>query len=82
MDAEFDVVTQEMGVSASKEQLLATLRYHRLLLAIAGALLGLGLLLLLLASCALRRFISGPSYAAERSEMTTLLDDEESSDVI
>ena len=53
------------------------LQYHRMLLAIAGGLVGLGLLLLLLASCLLRRYIEGPAYETTASEMATLLEDED-----
>tara|TARA_B110001452_G_scaffold266017_1_gene271872 strand:+ start:206 stop:388 length:183 start_codon:yes stop_codon:yes gene_type:complete len=53
------------------------LRYHRLLLAIAGSLLGLGLLLLLVAACLLRRFLDGPKYETTHAEMATLLEDDD-----
>ena len=53
------------------------LRYHRLLLAIAGCLLGLGLLVLLVAACLLRRFIDGPKVDTTHAEMATLLDDDD-----
>lgn len=75
------VVQEDIGVTASKDDFVAALNYHGLLLAIAGGLLGLGLLLLLAAACVLRRYISGPKYQTTPSEMATLLDEDES-DVI
>ena len=72
------VVQEDIGVTASKDDFVAALHYHGLLLAIAGGLLALGLLLLLVASCLLRRYISGPKYQTTPSEMATLLDEDDS----
>ena len=78
------VVQEDIGVQdiGSKDDFVAALRYHRLALAIAAGLLALGLLLLLCASCVLRRYISGPKYETTPSEMATLLDDDHEVDIL
>lgn len=83
LQAHWHLVEEELGGAAplSRGQLLASLRHHRIVLAIAGALLGIVLLLLLLAAwllhCLVGDAADGGQYVRAASEMSSLLYDED-----
>ena len=67
----------EVGLTLSKQDFVASLRHHRLVLAIAAGSLLVEVFLLLAAAWILHCFISQPTYVRAASEMTNLLDEEE-----
>lgn len=83
LQAHWHLLEEELGGAAplSRGQLLASLRHHRIVLAIAGALLGIVLLLLLLAAwllhCLVGDAADGGQYVRAASEMSSLLYEEE-----
>ena len=81
LDAELDehwvVMRDDLGLSLSKADFVASLRHHRLVLAIAGGLLLIEVSLLLVAAWILHCLVSQPTaYVRAASEMTNLLEEE------
>ena len=77
LEAQWRLVRDQLGPSLSKADVVATVRYHRAVLAIAGGLLGFVLLLLLVAAWALHCLFAAPQYVRAASEMSSLLEDED-----
>ena len=81
LDAELDehwvVMRDDLGLTLSKADFVASLRHHRLVLAIAGGLLLIEVSLLLVAAWILHCLVSQPTaYVRAASEMTNLLEEE------
>ena len=77
LDAHWDLMRDEIGLGVSKADLVATLRHHRLVLAITGGLLLIEVSLLLVAAWILHCLVSQPTYVRAASEMTNLLKEED-----
>ena len=81
LDAELDehwvLMRDDLGLTLSKADFVASLRHHRLVLAIAGGLLLIEVSLLLVAAWILHCLVSQPTaYVRAASEMTNLLEEE------
>lgn len=77
LDAHWAAMRDEVGLTLSKQDFVASLRHHRLVLAIAAGSLLVEVFLLLASAWILHCFISQPTYVRAASEMTNLLDEEE-----
>lgn len=81
LDAELDehwvLMRDDLGLTMSKADFVASLLHHRLVLAIAGGLLLIEVALLLVAAWILHCLVSQPTaYVRAASEMTNLLEEE------
>ena len=85
LDAELDehwvLMRDDLGLTMSKADFVASLLHHRLVLAIAGGLLLIEVSLLLVAAWILHCLVSQPTaYVRAASEMTNLLEEEHDGD--